>query len=288
MSRAAFLGLGAMGLPMAGRLVDVGHDLAVWNRTPSRGRGLVARGARWAPTPAEAARDAEVVLTMVADPPALEQVLFGPEGVAQTIAAEATLVDLSTVGPTAIRAAAARLHPVAVVDAPVLGSVPHAEAGTLSILAGGEPDALDRCAEILAGLGAVRHVGPLGSGATIKLASNAGVMSAMVCLGEVLALTDRGGLDPETVLDAIGTGPLGSFVERFRDKLTGRVRRVDFRLALARKDLTLALEEGQAAGVRLTLPMAAAARCDEAITNGRSEEDNTAVVAEIRSGSRDG
>jgi 3-hydroxyisobutyrate dehydrogenase len=282
-SRAAFLGLGAMGLPMARRLIEGGHDLTVWNRTPSRGSELVARGAREAPTPAEAARGAEIVLTMLADPPALEEVLFGSDGVAETIAPEAILADLSTVGPTAIRSAAERLQPVTVLDAPVLGSVPHAEAGTLTILVGGESDVLDRCAELLAELGAIRHVGPLGAGATIKLANNAGVMSAMTCLGEVLALTDRRGLDPEIVLDAIGAGPLGSFVERFRDKMTGLVDRVDFRLALARKDLALALEEGDAAGIRLTLPAAAAARCDEAIAHGRSDEDNTAVVAEIRS-----
>jgi 3-hydroxyisobutyrate dehydrogenase len=225
---------------------------------------------------------------MLADPPALERVLFGPDGVAEAIAPDATLVDLSTVGPTAIRAAAARLQPAAVLDAPVLGSVPHAEAGTLSILVGGEPQALDRCAELLSALGTVRHVGPLGAGATVKLASNAGVMSAMACLGEVLALTDKCGLDPEVVLDAIGTGPLGSFVDRFRDKVTGRVRRVDFRLVLARKDLSLALEEADAVGVPLTVPMAAAARCDEAIADGRSDEDNTAVVAEIRSAAREG
>jgi 3-hydroxyisobutyrate dehydrogenase len=220
---------------------------------------------------------------MLADPPALERVLFGADGVSETIEPGATLIDMSTVGPTAIRAAAARLQPVAVLDAPVLGSVPHAEAGTLSILVGGEPDVLERCSGVLAAMGTVHHVGPLGAGATVKLANNAAVMSTMVCLGEVLALTDRDGLDPVAVLDAIGTGPLGSFVDRFRDKVTGRVRRVDFRLALARKDLALALEEGRAAGLELMVPMAAAARCDEAIAQGRAEEDNTAVVADIRS-----
>ena len=286
MSRVAFLGLGAMGLPMAHRLVEAGHDLAVWNRTPGRARELVERGAREAATAADAARSAEIVLTMLADPPALEHVVFGSDGVAETIVPEATLVDLSTVGPTVIRAVANRLRPTAVLDAPVLGSVPHAESGTLSILVGGEPDAVDRCTEVLSELGTVRHVGPLGSGATIKLANNAGVMSAMACLGEVLALTDRDGLDPETVLDAIGSGPLGSFVDRFRDKVTGRVRRVDFRLALARKDLALVLQEGDAAGVRLTVPAAAMARCDDAIADGLSNADNTAVVARIRSESR--
>lgn len=283
-SRVAFLGLGAMGLPMASRLLEARHDLTVWNRTPGREGDLVARGAHGAPTPSDAARGAEVVITMLADVPALEQVLFGDDGVAATIAPTATLVDMSTVGPTAIRAATARLRPVAVVDAPVLGSVPHAETGALSILAGGEPEDVARCAEVLEPLGTVQHVGPLGSGATIKLANNAGVMSAMTCLGEVLAFTDRAGLDPDTVLDALGAGPLGSFVERFRDKVTGRVRSIDFRLALARKDLALALEEARSAGLELTVPMAAMARCDEAIANGRGDQDNTALVAEVRSG----
>lgn len=286
MSQIAFLGLGAMGAPMAGRLVDADHDLRVWNRTPGRDVELVARGARRATTPAEAARGAEIVITMLADPAALEQVLFGLDGVSQTIEPTASLIDMSTVGPTAIRAAAARLHPVGILDAPVLGSVPHAKEGTLAILVGGERMVLDRCAEVLAAMGTVRHVGPPGAGAMVKLANNAAGMSTMVCLGEVLSLTDQAGLDAEAVLDAIGMGPLGSFVDRWRDKVTGRVDRVDFRLTLARKDLALALEEGGAAGLRLTVPEAAAARCDEAIAAGRADEDNTAVVADIRSGRR--
>ena len=283
MRRVAFLGLGAMGAPMAGRLVDAGHHLQVWNRTPGRDGGLIAAGAHRARTPAEAARDAEIVITMLADPPALEQVLFGPGGVSETIAPESILIDMSTVGPTAIHAAAERLHPVEVLDAPVLGSVPHALAGTLAILVGGERGVLDRCVEVLDAMGTVRHVGPPGAGAMVKLANNAAGMSTMACLGEVLALTDRAGLDPEVVLDALAMGPLGSFVDRWRDKVTGRVSRVDFSLALARKDLTLALDEGTRVGIGLTLAQAAAARCDEAIAAGRASDDNTAVVAEIRS-----
>jgi 3-hydroxyisobutyrate dehydrogenase len=279
----AFLGLGSMGLPLAGRLVDAGHDVRLWNRTTGRDAGLAAAGGRRAATPAEAARGDEVVITMLADPPALEQVLFGPNGVSETIAPDAILVDMSTVGPTAIRAAAARLSPVAVLDAPVLGSVPHAKAGTLVMLVGGEPDVLARCAGVLGAMGTVRHVGPSGAGAMVKLANNAAGMSTMVCLAEVLALTDRAGIDPDAVLDAIGRGPLASFVDRWRDKVTGRENSVDFRLALARKDLALALEEGEAAGLRLTLPEAAAARCDEAIAAGRADRDNTAVVEYVRS-----
>jgi 3-hydroxyisobutyrate dehydrogenase len=279
----AFLGLGSMGLPLAGRLVDAGHDVRLWNRTTGRDAGLAAAGGRRAATPAEAARGDEVVITMLADPPALEQVLFGPNGVSETIAPDAILVDMSTVGPTAIRAAAARLSPVAVLDAPVLGSVPHAKAGTLVMLVGGEPDVLARCAGVLGAMGTVRHVGPSGAGAMVKLANNAAGMSTMVCLAEVLALTDRAGIDPDAVLDAIGRGPLASFVDRWRDKVTGRENSVDFRLGRARQDLARALEEGEAAGLRLTLPEAAAARCDEAIAAGRADRDNTAVVEYVRS-----
>jgi 3-hydroxyisobutyrate dehydrogenase-like beta-hydroxyacid dehydrogenase len=134
----------------------------------------------------------------------------------------------------------------------------------------------------------VRLVGRLGAGATVKLAANAANMSTMVCLGEVLALTDRDGLEPEVVLDALGLGPLGSFVDRFRDKVLGRVSDVDFRLALARKDLALALEEGESDGLTLTIPRSAMVRCDEAIGAGRADQDNTSVIPDIRSRAESG
>lgn len=279
----AFLGLGRMGLPMAGRLLDAGHDLRVWNRTPSRADELVAHGAISAASAAEAAGDAEIVITMLADPAALDEVVFGPQGVAGSIDPEAVLIDMSTVGPTAIRSVAERLHPVRVVDAPVLGSVPHAEAGTLAILVGAEQETLARCKEILEVMGTIKHLGPPGAGATAKLASNAAVMSTIVSLGEALSLTDRLGANPETVLDAIGSGPLASFVERFRGKLTGDVDRVDFRLELARKDLALAVDEAQALGLDLTHLRAAIARCDEAIVAGLGDDDNVAVTRYLRS-----
>jgi 3-hydroxyisobutyrate dehydrogenase-like beta-hydroxyacid dehydrogenase len=282
-TRVAFLGLGAMGRPMAGRLLEAGHDLRVWNRTPGRDEALVEAGARRAPTPVDAVRDVEVAITMLSDPPALERVLFGPDGLGEAIRPDATLIEMSTVGPGAILAAAERLAPVAVLDAPVLGSVPHAEAGTMTIVVGGDPATLARCTELLEVLGTPIHVGPTGAGATLKLANNAATMSALVGLGEVLALTDRAGLDPEVVLDAIGRGPLASFVERWRDKITGAVQRVDFRLALARKDLLLALDEAERAGLRLAVPGAASVRFDEAVAAGRADDDTTAVVGVVRS-----
>jgi 3-hydroxyisobutyrate dehydrogenase len=280
--RVGLLGLGRMGSPMAGRLLEAGHDLRVWNRSAGRADGLVARGAVRAATPGDAARDTEIVITMLADPPALDEVVFGPLGVAATIGPDAVLVDMSTVGPAAIRSLADRLRPVAVLDAPVLGSVPHAEAGSLTILVGGDAHVLARCRDVLEALGTIQHLGPSGAGASVKLASNAAVMSTMVALGEALALTDRLDVDRTTVLDAIGSGPLASFVARFRDKLLEPPDRVDFRLALARKDLALALEEARATGLDAGLFGTALARCDEALAAGLGDEDNTAVVRSLR------
>jgi 3-hydroxyisobutyrate dehydrogenase/2-hydroxy-3-oxopropionate reductase len=275
-----------MGAPMAGRLLDAGHDLAVWNRTPARADALVARGAAAAATPAEAVADAEIVVTMVADPQALREVV---DGIAGSIEPDAVFVEMSTVGPTAIRSVAERLRPVRVLDAPVLGSVPQAEAGSLTILVGGDRDPLARCTDVLEAMGRIVHVGPAGAGATVKLANNAAGMSALVALGEVLSFTDRAGLDPEAVLDAIGMGPLASFVERWRPGVTGATGgRVDFRLVLARKDLALAADEAQELGVRLRMVREAIAACDEAIAAGLGDEDNTAVARHVRSAGRGG
>ncbi len=284
MTRAAFLGLGNMGLPMAERLLGAGHYVRVWNRTAGPADGLADQGAIAAATPAAAARDAEVVITMLADPPALEDVVFGPDGVAGSIGTDAVLIDMSTVGPTAIRSVADRLRPVGVLDAPVLGSVSHAKTGSLVILVGGDREVLSRCSDVLETMGTVQHLGALGTGALVKLANNAAGMSTLVSLGEVLSLTDRAGLDPETVLDAMGMGPLASFVDRWRDRLTAQEARIDFRLVLARKDLALALEEARANGLDLMLLRAALAICDDAIAAGYGDADNTAVVRHLRTG----
>src|SRR6188508_2898977 len=261
-----------MGVPMAGRVLGAGHDLRVWNRSPGPADELAARGATAALSPADAARDVEVVITMLADPPALDDVVFGQDGVAGSIDLDAVLIDMSTVGPTAVRSMTERLQPVRVLDAPVLGSVPQAEAGSLVILVGGDQEVLDRHSNVLEAMGRVVRVGPAGAGATVKLANNAAGMSALAALGEVLSLTDRAGLDPEVVLDALAMGPLASFVDRWRDGLTNPSERVDFRLVLARKDLALALDESQELGLHLELLRAAIARYDGAVADGMGDE----------------
>ena len=281
MSTIAVLGLGAMGSAMAARLLDAGHDLTVWNRTPGRDGGLVSAGARRGETPADAVRDAEVVVTMLTDPPALDAVLFGPDGASYAIPDTATLIEMSTVGPTAIASAAERLS-VPVLDAPVLGSVPSVETGKLVILVGGDRAVFDRHIELLSILGTPIYLGPSGSGAWLKLVNNAASTATLVALGELLALTDRAGLGIDSVLQGLEAGPLASLIERWRPRLRGEDQASYFRLALARKDLALVFDEAERESVDLSVAETAAARCDEAIGAGLGEEDFGAIVPFLR------
>jgi 3-hydroxyisobutyrate dehydrogenase-like beta-hydroxyacid dehydrogenase len=281
MTAVAVLGLGAMGRAIAQRLLEAGHDLTVWNRTPGRDEELVSAGATRADTPADAVRGAEVVVTMLTDPPALETVLFGPDGAASALPETATLIEMSTVGPTAIASAAERLS-APVLDAPVLGSVPSAEAGRLVILVGGDREVFDRYRELLSLLGTPMHLGPSGSGAWLKLVNNAASIATLVALGELLALTDHAGLATDTVLASLEAGPLASLVERWRPRLMGEDQSSYFRLALARKDLAIVFDEAEREGTELTVAETAAARCDDAIEAGLGDEDFGAIVPFLR------
>jgi len=282
MTAIAVLGLGAMGRAISHRLLGAGHELSVWNRTPGRDDELVAAGARRAGSAADAVRNAEVVITMVTDPPALEGVLFGPDGAAPAIPQSATLIDMSTVGPTEIASVAKRLAPVPVLDAPVLGSVPSVETGKLVILAGGDREVYDRHTELLSILGTPVYLGASGSGAMLKLVNNAASTATLVALGELLALTDRAGLGIDDVLKGLEAGPLASLIERWRPRLKGEDRSSYFRLALARKDLAIAFDEAGREGAELRVAEAAAARCDEAIEDGLGDEDFGAIVPFLR------
>jgi len=278
----AVLGLGAMGRAIAAKLQATGHDLTVWNRTRDKDDDLVASGAHRAATPAEAVRNAEVVITMVTDPPALEAVLFGPDGAASAIPESATLIDMSTVGPTEIASVVERVAPIAVLDAPALGSVPSVESGSLVILAGGDHAVFERHTELLALLGRPIHVGPSGSGAMLKLVNNAASIATLVTLGELLALTDRAGLGIDAVLQSLEAGPLASLIERWRPRLMSEDQSSYFRLALARKDLAIVFDEAEREGTELTVAEVAAAQCDEAIEAGLGDEDFGAIVAFLR------
>ncbi|KKK07591.1 NAD(P)-dependent oxidoreductase [Micromonospora sp. HK10] len=229
----ALLGTGTMGTAIGRRLLAVGHRPTVWNRTAARTAPLVAAGARAAATPAEAVRDADVVITMLTDATAVRDVLrsAGP-----ALRPGAHVIEMSTVGPAALPELAALLPPgVHLVDAPVAGSAPAAEAGRLTVLAGGDEAALDRVAPVLARLGTVRRCGGPGRGAARKLVLNTALVTAVAAVADALAVAEAVGLDRRTALDALAGGPLGAAVDRATSTDAA------FAVSLAAKDARLAL-----------------------------------------------
>ena len=160
MAALAFLGLGAMGAPMAARLIGAGHAVTVWNRTRARAEE-VEGSARIADSPADAARDVEAVVTMLATPEAVSEVLFGPDGVTAGITADTTVIEMSTIGPDNVAALRRRVpEGVDVLDVPVLGGVSDAAGGTLKLYFGATPESFARWRDVLAPLGTPVHVGP--------------------------------------------------------------------------------------------------------------------------------
>jgi len=283
MTSIGFCGLGRMGAPMAARLLDAGHDVSVWNRTPERGVALVENGAVQAASPAEAASGAEIVVTMLADPQALDEVVFGPGGVAAGVRPGATFVEMSTIGVDAVRSLAARLPDgVDLVDAPVLGSVPQATEGTLKIFVGGDEAVFERCRPVLEAMGTPRHLGPLGAGAAMKLVANSTLGVLMCGLAEALALADVLGLEESAVLDILAESPIGTTVKSKRGKVESGVYEANFTLALAAKDLALVTSAAEAAGLQLRLAPAAQDWLEQANTAGLRDLDYSAVIAEAR------
>jgi 3-hydroxyisobutyrate dehydrogenase-like beta-hydroxyacid dehydrogenase len=282
MARIGFLGLGDMGTPMARRLLRAGHNLVVWNRSADRAALLVHDGAQAAPSPANTAAGAEFIITMLATPEALEQVLFGTSGLAPALSPGQILVDMSTVGPDEVRAAAARLPDgVSLVDAPVRGSVPQAESGHLEVFVGATDEEYERVRPILEAFGTVHPAGGHGSGAALKLVANLVLGAAIVGLGEALALGETLELRRDLVLDALAGSPIGPLVNAKRVNIESGRFTPQFRLRHAAKDLRLIMEAAAARGHDLKQARANRAWMDEGVADGDGDLDFSAVVATI-------
>ncbi len=285
MTAVAVVGLGAMGSRVARRLVDAGHDVTVWNRTAAKVDALVSAGAAAASTPAAAAHGVEVVVTMVADPPALRAVTEGPDGVAAGAAASTTVIEMSTVGPAAVARLSSVLSDGSLLEAPVLGSLPEAESGTLRIFVGGSPALLDRWRPLLSDLGEPLHVGQLGAGSAAKLVANSTLFGVLAVLGEAIALGEGLGLEQAAILDVLAATPLAEQANRRRDAFESGRYPPRFRLTLAHKDARLILDALDEVGVDARVTVAAASWFAEAEAAGLGEEDYSAVLARI-AGSR--
>jgi len=278
----AVVGLGAMGGRFARRFLDAGHEVVVWNRTPEKAAELVELGAAPAESPADAARRAEAVVTVVSDPEALRAVTEGPDGIAAGSGASTTVIEMSTVGPAAVRRLASALPPeTGLLDAPVLGSLSEAESGTLLVFAGGPGRLVKRSMPLLAELGSVLVAGPLGSGAAAKLVANATLVGTLTLLGETIALADRLGLGRELTTDILASTPLAQASERRRDQLETGEFPLRFRLALARKDADLIQEAAAATHADARVLAAAASWFADADESGLGDDDYSMVLRRI-------
>jgi 3-hydroxyisobutyrate dehydrogenase len=246
MAHVAFIGLGRMGHGMAGRYLDGGFTVAVWNRSKAKGEDLIARGARWASSPADAARGADAIVTMVADDEASSAVWLGGDGAASTAKAGALAIECSTVSYRHALDLAAKLRGrgLVYIDSPVTGLPDAAANGKLTLLVGAESADLEKARPFLAPLSAtVRHFGAVGTGTVYKLINN--LMGAIQIAGiaEGLAIAEQAGLDMKLVLEAVETGVAASpQVIRHSKRMAARdFSGANFTAALRHKDAAYAV-----------------------------------------------
>ncbi|MBE0608254.1 MAG: NAD(P)-dependent oxidoreductase [Dehalococcoidia bacterium] len=253
--RVGFVGLGIMGAPMAANLLKAGFSLTVWNRSPARMEPLVELGAVAADSPAAVASASEVTLSCVTNSPDVEAIALGPRGVAEGAAPGSVYIDCSTISPETARRVAAELSPrdIAMLDAPVSGGDVGARAGTLAIMAGGDPEVFARCLPVLEAMGkTIVHVGPAGSGQVVKLCNQVAGGLNLLAMAEAISLARGAGIDPAKMLEVVSAGAAGSWMLA---NLAPRAIRGDyapgFMVDLMQKDLHLVLDEAAAGGTPL-------------------------------------
>jgi 3-hydroxyisobutyrate dehydrogenase-like beta-hydroxyacid dehydrogenase len=261
MSTMGFVGLGAMGSRIAGRLLDAGNEVSGTNRTRSKAQPLIDRGLQWRDSPREVAAAADVVFSMVTDDAALDAIASGPDGILAGLEEGKIYIDMSTVSPQASRELADRVTALGahMLDAPVSGSIPQAESGTLAIFVGGDEDAFATVEALLHELGqAVTRVGTNGQGLLIKLAVNISLAVQTLAFSEGLLLAERGGVDPRVAAEAMSTSSIGSPMLKARvPLLLDLPEHAWFDVTLMEKDIRLARQAADELG--LVLPSAAVA-----------------------------
>jgi 3-hydroxyisobutyrate dehydrogenase/2-hydroxy-3-oxopropionate reductase len=281
-SRLAVIGLGAMGSRIARRFLSEGHKVIVWNRTRAKTEELVDLGATAAGSPADAARHSEVVITMVPDPLALRAVTEGRSGLLAGTRPGATIIEMSTVGPAAVSRLGSLLPAeVGLLDAPVLGSLPEAETGSLTIFVGGPEALVERWTPLLTALGSPVRLGALGTGAAAKLVANSTLFGVLGVLGEALALAQGLGLSREAAFAVLATTPVAAQADRRRPSIESGEYPLRFSLSLASKDAELIAEAAAAGGVDLALADVQRRRLSAAERAGWGDRDYSAVLAWI-------
>jgi 3-hydroxyisobutyrate dehydrogenase len=253
--RVGFIGLGIMGRGMANNLIKAGFKVRVWNRTASRMDTLVEAGAEAGSSPADVAANSDITVICVSDTPDVERVILGEDGVIHGAKAGSLVIDCSTISPQATKDMAAKLAEkgIKMLDAPVSGGSEGAAKGTLSIMIGGEEDQFQRALPVFQAMGkTITHIGPSGSGQTVKLVNQVLVVGNCLAMCEALLLAQAGGVDLQKTIDAISQGAAGSWMFTNRaPQIIKRDWRPGFMVSLQQKDLRLVLDAADELGVPL-------------------------------------
>jgi 3-hydroxyisobutyrate dehydrogenase len=282
--RIAFIGLGNMGLGMACKLAESGYDMAVYNRTRSKGEEAEKLGARLADSPADAAREAEVVMLSLADQHVVDTMLFGDDGAMSTFPEGGLVVDMSTVPPSYARELSERVagDGYRALDARVFGAPMHARQGELRVMVGGAEEDVQAIDGILDTIGKeVAHLGENGMGATMKLVLNMLMGIQMPALAEAVVFGEQAGIPRDKILQMIAGTGYSSPVMTFRCPMIGE-RKFDnamFKLGLMRKDMMLVLEQSQELSVPMPVTESAYAMLTAAKAQGLGDLDVAAIVA---------
>jgi len=282
-TRIGFIGLGRMGGNMAARLLAAGYPIYGEEQTRADAQGLIQRGLRWRDTPREVAEAADIVFTSLPDDEVLEAVASGPDGILAGLAAGKIWVDMSTVSPRASRELAARVRELgaSMLDAPVSGSVPQVQAGTLTIMVGGDEQAYAQVEPILRELGTPTHIGENGQGLVLKLAINISLAVQMLAFAEGLVLADRAGIDRELAVGVMTQSAIGSPMLKARAELVLDLPEdAWFDVSLMQKDVVLALDAAR----ELHIPLPSTAAADEVLTVARGlgyEHRDLAAMFEV-------
>jgi 3-hydroxyisobutyrate dehydrogenase-like beta-hydroxyacid dehydrogenase len=284
--RVAFLGMGIMGSRMAANVVRGGFEVVVWNRTRERAERVAeATGAELADTPAEAADGADAVITMVVDSPEVEQVLFGEQGAAERLAEGALVIDMSTIAPSAALSIAERLRGsgIGFLDAPVSGSSPKAEDGTLTIMVGGSEEDFERAKPLLDSMGElIVHCGPQSHGQVVKLLNNMLAASNAAALAEALATAERAELDMNALLEVVGASSGNSTMLQIKaEPMIRHSYDPLFKLDHMLKDVRHCLDTAHELGVKTPVGDATKSLYEAASGQGHGDEDFAAVFEAV-------
>jgi 2-hydroxy-3-oxopropionate reductase len=279
--KLGFIGLGIMGAPMAGHLRAAGHELYVNTRSKVP-QALLDAGALACRTPAEVARQAEVIFTMVPDTPDVAKVLFGDDGIAGVLGKGKTVVDMSSISPIETQDFARRIEATGAdwLDAPVSGGEVGAKAASLTIMVGGKDEVFARIQPLLALMGKnITHVGPAGAGQITKVANQVIVALNIAAVGEALVFAAKAGADPARVRQALMGGFAASRVlEVHGERMIKRTFNPGFRIKLHQKDLNLALQGARSLNLALPSTALAAQLMQACAAAGHAELDHSALV----------